>query len=338
MNMDEQFLKETFGLARKGLGQTNPNPMAGALIVKGVRIFGKGYHKKAGLPHAEIEALNACKESVKGATLYVNLEPCSYFGKTPPCVDEIIKSGIRRVVCATYDPNPRVLGKGIAALKKSGINVTVGLLEKEARQLNEAFFTFHEKKRPFIVLKFASSLDGKMSSQSGDSKWITNEKARTFARKLRGQYQAVLVGINTILKDNPNLGNGLRIILDSTLKIPPKAQVIRDTNVIIATTIAAEKLKKKILEKKGFELLTFREKQIPINKLLKKLWEREILSVFVEGGKTVLESFINEGVVDKVHAFYGPMLLGRAQNLKDAKFFKNISFKRFGDNILINGF
>src|SRR3989344_2010898 len=224
--MDEniKFLKETLKLAKKGLGKVNPNPMVGAVIVKNNKIIGKGYHKKFGYPHAEIEALKNCQQNPKGATLYVNLEPCSHFGKTPPCADAIIKAGIKKVVCCTQDPNPKALGK-------TGIEISFGLLEQEARQLNEAFFTFHEKKRPFIAIKFAASLDGKIATQRGDSKWITNEKARKYSRALRKQYQAVLVGINTVLKDNPHLGDSLRIILGS--KIPKNSQVLRNKNILI---------------------------------------------------------------------------------------------------------
>lgn len=338
--MDEQFIKEALRLARKGLGRTNPNPMVGAVIVKSGKIIGKGCHRRVGLPHAEIEAIRHARRGLarlKGATLYVNLEPCVHFGKTPPCADEIIKSGIKRVVCTILDPNPLVHGKGVAALNKAGINVSVGIQEKEARQLNEAFFTFHEKNRPFIALKFASSLDGKMTTRSGDSKWITNEKARNYAKKLRNQYQAVLVGINTVLKDDPHLGNSLRIILDSTLKIPLKAQVLRDSNVIVATTQNANKQKQRLLQNLSIPVIKFSEKQVPIKKLLRKLYEKEIISLFVEGGATVLKSFIQEKLFDKVYAFYSPILLGEAQTMQAAVQIKNISLRRFDDNILING-
>ena len=250
--LGEHFIDETLVLAKKAIGLTNPNPMVGAVVVKRGRIIAKGYHRQAGLPHAEIEAFNAAKTSVKGATLYTNLEPCVHQGKTPPCVDAIIQAGIKRVVCSISDPNPKVHGKGIAKLKQAGIIVSVGLKEKEARALNEAFFVFHEKKRPFIAIKFAGSLDGKIATHTGNSKWITNEPARLFARKLRGEYQAILVGINTVIRDNPHLGTRLagkkdpvRIILDSNLQIPLNSQVLRDNNVIIATTTHAPEEKKK---------------------------------------------------------------------------------------------
>lgn len=329
--MDDYFLKTCLQLAGKGMGWVSPNPVVGAVLVKNGRIIGKGYHKKRGLPHAEIAALRNCKENPAGATLYINLEPCSHFGITPPCVPKIIKAKIRRVVCSTFDPNPQVYGDGVKALKKAGIKVSVGLLEEKARLLNEAFFTFHQKKRPFIALKFAASLDGKIATFSGESKWITNERAREYARKLRVQYQAVLVGIKTVIRDDPHLGvrikgkkDPVRIILGSKSKIPPNSQVLRDKNVIIF-------------------------KPSTIAKLLKILKEKEIISVLVEGGSTVLGSFLDEGLVDKVYAFYAPLLIGGEKGVtaiggkgvatvSKALHLKNTSIKKFDDNFLITGY
>lgn len=317
---DQFFLKETLKLAKKGIGWTNPNPMVGAILVKNGSIVGKGYHKRVGSAHAEIEAIKSSKDSLKGATLYINLEPCSHFGRTPPCVDEIIKAKITRVVCSTLDPNPKVSGRGIAKLKKAGIDVSVGILEYRARILNETFFTFHEKNRPFIALKFASSLDGKIATKTGDSKWITNEKARIYARNLRGQYQAILVGINTVIKDNPHLGtriknkkNPPRIILDSHLKIPLESYVLRDSNVLIITTSTANKQKLKQLNKRGIEVLVLSGDKISIPKLLQKLKAIEIISVMVEGGGKTIGSFVDSGFVDKVYAFVSPIIIGGKQ-------------------------
>lgn len=345
---DEFFIKQTLKLAKKGLNWTNPNPMVGVVIVKGGKILSKGYHKAFGLPHAEIEALRKCKENSDGATLYINLEPCSHFGKTPPCVGAIIRSGIKRVVCSTYDPNPKIHGLGIAMLQKSGLAVSIGLLENAARALNEAFFTFHEKKRPFIAIKFAASLDGKIATFKGNSKWITNEKARNYVRKLRGQYQAILVGINTVLLDDPHLGNSLRIILDSKLQVPMDAQVLRDRNVILATTTKTDKIKKKQLEKKGVTVEVFDE-SIIIPKLLSKLRQKEIISILVEGGGEVLGSFMDAGVIDKIYAFHAPILIGGkkaisaigglgVQTISQAIHLKNLSYRRFDDNLLITGY
>lgn len=331
MEEDTKYLEETLKLAKKGVGWVNPNPMVGAILVKKGRIIGKGYHKRVGLPHAEIEALKSCKTDPKSANLYVNLEPCVHFGKTPPCVDEIIRSEIKRVVCSTKDPNPKVFGNGVAALKKAGIKVSLGILEKEARVLNEAFFTFHEKKRPFIAIKFAASLDGKIATLTGDSKWITNEKARKFARSLRGKYQAVLVGVNTLIKDDPHLGvrmkgkkDPLRVIMNSGLHLPPDAQVLRDQNFIL-------------VDSKN------------VSALLSLLLEKEIISVLVEGGGKTLGSFIDAKVVDKVYAFHAPILIGGDnaisaisgrgfKTIPEAIHLKNLSYRRFDDNLLTIGY
>ncbi|HWY79337.1 MAG TPA: bifunctional diaminohydroxyphosphoribosylaminopyrimidine deaminase/5-amino-6-(5-phosphoribosylamino)uracil reductase RibD [Candidatus Sulfotelmatobacter sp.] len=356
VNKDVPFLKETLILAKKGMGWAFPNPMVGAVIVKNGKIIAKGYHKKAGLPHAEIEALHNAKKSVQGATIYVNLEPCSHFGKTPPCVDALIAAGIIKVVCCTKDPNPKVKGQGIQKLQQAGITVSVAHLEKEARRLNEAFFTFHEKKRPFIAIKFAASLDGKIATRTGDSKWITNEKARSFARKLRSEYQAILVGINTIIKDNPHLGvriledkDPLRIVLDSRLRIPLTSQVLRDTNVLIVTTKNADKEKIKQLQKKNITCLVFDANRILLRDLLEELRKRDIISVFVEGGSQILGDFVDEQLVDKAYAFFSPIVIGGkkalsaisgkgAQTVNEALFLEQVSYTQFENNLLIVGY
>ena len=350
---DQFFITETLRLAKKGMGWTFPNPMVGAVIVCDGKIIGRGYHTKVGFPHAEIEALHSGKTSAKGATLYVNLEPCSHVGKTPPCVAAIIQSGIKRVVCCSLDPNTKVHGKGVAALQKAGIHVTVGILEQEARALNEAFFTFHEKKRPFVALKFAASLDGKIATKTGDSQWITNGKARSFARSLRGDYQAILVGITTVLRDNPHLGvrkkgkkDPLRIILDSQLRIPLSSRVLRDTHVLIVTTERASKKKKEELEKKNIPVFSFKGEHITISSLLSELYKREITSLLVEGGGAVSGRFVDSGSVDTLYAFYAPVIIGGeggaiggagAGKIADALSLTHVSFRRFDDNFLVSG-
>ena len=353
---DKIFIKEALRLAKKAEGRTNPNPMVGTVIVINGEVIGKGYHQKVGLPHAEIEALNSVKGSVKGATLYVNLEPCIHYGRTPPCVDQILQSGINRVICSIIDPNPKVNGMGIKKLKEAGIDVEVGMLADEARRVNEAFFTFHEKKRPFIALKFAASLDGKIATKTGDSKWITNEKARSFARNLRSQYQAILVGINTILRDDPHLGvrmkgkkDPLRIVLDSKLRIPLNSLVLRDNNILIVVTKAADQNKKEKLQSQGIEIIEYENKMISLRKLLEDLYKREIISVLVEGGGSVLGSFLDERMVDKVYAFQAPLLIGGEKavtaiggeginTIIEAAKLKNVTFKRFDDNWLTIGY
>ena len=355
MNNDIKFLKQTLNLAKKGLGWTNPNPMVGAIIVKDGQVIGQGFHQRVGLAHAEVEALNAATENPKGATMYVSLEPCGIFGRTPPCTEAIIKSGIKKVVCCSLDPNQKIHGKGLAKLKKAGIETSVGRLEQDVRKLNEAFFTFHEKNRPFVAIKFATSLDGKMATMTGDSKWITNEKTRLFARGLRAEYQGLVLGINTVLADNPNLGarlkgrkDPIRIILDPKLQIPLNADVLRDKNVAVATTTSADKKKKEQLENLGFTVLTFNGREIPIPKLLSALKEKEIISILVEGGGETLGNFLDAGVVDKVYAFHAPILIGGrkaigiggegVETIKKAIRLKNITLKKFDDNLLITGY
>jgi len=353
--IDERYMREALQFARKGSGNTFPNPMVGAVLVKNGKIIGKGYHKKAGMPHAEIEAFNAAIENPKGATLYVTLEPCCFLGRTGPCTDQIIKRGISKVICAVSDPNPKVGGKGIKILQEAGIDVSVGLLSKEAEILNEAFFTFQKKDRPFVAIKFGASLDGRIATKTGDSKWITNEKARRFARNLRSEYHAILVGINTVLHDNPNLGSQqknrrdpLRIILDSTLKIPPESDVLRDKNVLIVTTKRADSKKLEELQKKEVDIMILKNEKIIISELLNELRKKEIVSVFIEGGAEVLGSFVDSKMVDRVYAFYAPLIIGGrdgisaikgegVKTVSEALHLKNTSYKKFDDNLLITG-
>lgn len=353
---DQAFLKEVLRLARKGMGWTNPNPMVGAVIVKRNKIIAKGYHKQVGLPHAEIEALNAATTSVKGATLYVNLEPCIHYGRTPSCVDAIIQVGIKRVVCSISDPNPKVHGRGITKLKQAGISVSLGVREKESRALNETFFTFHEKERPFIAIKFAASLDGKIATRTGDSQWITNSKARAWARSLRGVYQAVLVGVQTIIRDNPHLGvrqkgkkDPLRIVLDSTLKTSLSSKVLRDTNVLIVTTKRAACRKKQKLIQKGITVLELGNSTILLEELLGELYKRRIVSILIEGGGEVIGSFVDRKLVDKLYVFHAPIIIGGEKaisavrgrgvsTLNEAIYLENLSQQRFSDNHLTIGY
>ena len=352
--LDDQFLRQTLILARKGLGRTLPNPMVGAIIVKHRKIIGKGYHHQFGKAHAEIEALRNIKDSAKDATLYVNLEPCSHQGKTPPCVEAIILSGISRVVCSTLDPNPSVCGNGVALLRQAGINVSVGAMTDEAKLLNEAFFQFHEQHRPYIAIKFAASLDGKIATYSHDSKWITNEKARLYARSLRSKFQAVLVGVNTVNYDNPNLGirihgksDPLRIVLDNTLRIASSSQILRDNNVLIITSRRASKSKLNDFNSRGIPIYICKNNIIRLPEVMEELSRREIISVLVEGGGSVLGSFIDARLADKVYAFYGPIIIGGTaaisavaglgtNKVSNALQLNNLSIKRFDDTFMIS--
>jgi len=351
---DEVFMRDALRLAKKGEGRTSPNPMVGVVISRGERVIARGYHRAFGMLHAEIEALRIAGKRARGATLYTTLEPCRHVGKTPSCADAIIRAGIRRVVCATRDPNGIARG-GIEKLRKAGIRISIGACEKGARELNEAFFIFHEKNRPFVALKFAASLDGKLATRTGDSKWITNREARKYARNLRGVYQAVLVGINTVLSDDPHLGvrekrkrDPLRVILDSQLHIPLKSKVLRDSNVLLVTTARASQKKKKLLEARGIPLHVFPGARIPIGQLLSFLRRKEVISILVEGGGEIFGSFVDEKVADKVYAFYAPVLIGGdcapsiggrgVRRLGAAPRLKNVTMKSFKDNVLIEGY
>jgi diaminohydroxyphosphoribosylaminopyrimidine deaminase/5-amino-6-(5-phosphoribosylamino)uracil reductase len=349
---DEAFMRECLRLAQKGRGFARPNPMVGALVVKNGRVIARGYHRAYGKPHAEAEALEVAGARARGATLYVNLEPCRHFGKTSPCTEAIIRAGISRVMCAARDPNTVARG-GVERLRRAGIPVSVGLLTDKARELNEAFYLLHEKRRPFVALKFAVSLDGKLATRTGDSKWITSEPARRYARRLRGMYQAVVVGVETVRADDPHLGartkglpDPLRIVLDSTLRIPLRAKVLRDSNVIIAATKRASVQKKALLQRRGIRVLTFADRISP-KQLLAALRRMDVISVLVEGGGATLGSFIDAGIADRVYAFYAPILVGGAhatsiggrgtRNVADALRFKKSSIHRFGDTVLITG-
>jgi diaminohydroxyphosphoribosylaminopyrimidine deaminase/5-amino-6-(5-phosphoribosylamino)uracil reductase len=354
-SLDEKYMLEALRLAKKGMGWTFPNPMVGAVIVKNNKIIGRGYHKKIDMPHAETEAFTSATEDPAGATMYVTLEPCSHFGRTPPCVDEIIEKGITKIICAIVDPNYKVHGTGLKKLKDAGIQVETGLLTDKARLLNEGFFTFHQKRRPFITLKFAASLDGKIATRTGDSKWITNEKERAYARSLRAEYHAILVGINTVLQDNPNLGarqigkkDPLRIILDSTLKIPMNSDVLRDNNVLIVTTKKADEKKLEDLQKKPIAVLRFQNDIISIPDLMKELYKKEIVSIFIEGGAETLGSFADAKIVDRVYACYAPIIIGGrgavsavkgegVAKVLDALHLHDIHIKKFDDNFVVIG-
>ena len=312
MNKDNVFLNKTFDLAVKAQGNTSPNPLVGALIVKKGKIIARGYHKKAGLPHAEIEAIRNAKGSVKGAALYVNLEPCFHWGKTAPCVDAIIDAGIKKVVIAAEDPNPKVSGRSIRKLRRTGIKVVVGLEEAKAEKLNEIFFMNMKASRPFIAGKIAQTLDGKIATARRESKWITSDASRAYARTLRDKYDAVLVGINTVIKDNPTLKgtrtSGCKVVVDPQLNISLKSTLVTKSSkkLIIFYQSRIHKKKKTQLEKKGVRLFRFTD----CKDMAKTLYRQGICSVFVEGGSDTLGRFFDAKLVDKIYFFYAPKILG----------------------------
>lgn len=310
-------MREALCLARESKILPYPNPWVGCVIARGNVIVGRGFHRGPGTSHAEVKALAEAGERARGAMLYVNLEPCCHFGRTPPCTDAILKAGIRRVVYAVGDPNPAVAGHGAAILRHHQVEVKQGILKTEARAINEVYFKFRKVGFPFITAKIATSLDGKIATRTGESKWITDAAARRRARELRSHHQAVLVGINTILADDPHLGPRIRgaqepwrIVLDSHLRTPLHSKVLATGRCIIATTATGSLRKRKLLESAGAEVWQFYGRRVPLDALLKKLAARGVLSVMVEGGAEVLGSFFDCGLVDRVFWFFAPMIIG----------------------------
>lgn len=371
---DKTFMHKAIELAAKGKGRTSPNPMVGAVIAKGGKIIAADYHRKAGTPHAEALALNKAGKRAKGSTLYISLEPCCHTDKkTPPCTKSIIAAGIKKVVVAMIDPNPKVSGRGLRELQKAGIETLSGIMEAEARKLNEAFIKYISEKKPFVILKIAQSLDGKIATASGESKWITGEKAREYVHKLRNEVDAVLVGIGTVKKDNPSLDcrirtgrNPYRIIVDSNLQIPLDAKVLKhnDGKTIIATTNRNSRLeiqnskflkdyhkKIDILNDMGIRILTVKEKdgKVDLKFLMKELGKCEITSVMIEGGSSINASALASGIVDKVLLFTAPKIIGGVDSissiggkspalLQNAFKIKNNRTRKIGDDILLEGY
>lgn len=358
------YMKKCLRLAVKGKGRTAPNPMVGAILVNEYKIVGEGFHEKAGFPHAEIEAIQSAGKKAVGSRLYVNLEPCSHFGKTPPCTKEIIKSGIKEVNIGIKDPNPLVSGKGIKKLEMAGIKVMQGIMEKECREINEPFIKYITKKIPYVTMKVASSLDGKISTKTGESRWITGDKARKYVHMMRNEMDAVMVGINTILSDDPLLTTRLKknkktkdpikIILDSSLKIPLKAKSIQSGNgrkTIIATTTRASEKKIKSLGDMGVIVLKIRKKdlRVDMNNLMIKLGKMGITSLMIEGGAEVNASALKSNIVDRVVFFIAPKIIGGKnatgaimgngiRYLKDAVSIKETSVKKLGNDFMLEGF
>lgn len=320
MKIHEKYMAMAIALAKKAEGMTSPNPMVGALIVKSGKIVGRGYHKKAGLPHAEINAIAQAGARARGATLYVTLEPCNHFGRTPPCTDAIINSGIRSVVAAMVDPNPLTKGRGIKILRKHGINTSVGILEGESMKMNRPFIKFITRKMPYVTVKAAQSLDGKIATKIGDSKWITGEDSRRYVHELRSKADAVMVGVNTVMADNPLLTaripgvkkQPVRIIVDSTLKTPISAKLfnVKCSKIIIATTVASSRIRK--YEAKGAEVIVIKSKagRVDLEALLKELAGRDITNVLVEGGGNLNAGLFAAGLVDRALFFIAPKVIG----------------------------
>lgn len=347
-------------LALKGRAKTSPNPMVGALIVKKGRIVGRGYHERAGLSHAEIIALDEAKAQARGATLYVTLEPCAHFGRTPPCVDRIIKSGLKKVIVGMPDPNPLNNGRGINILRQHGLKVEAGFLESRLRKINEAFIKYITKRLPFITVKVAQSLDGKIATRVGDAKWITSDRSRAYAHRLRRDYDAVMVGVNTILRDNPKLSawfskkQPVKIVVDSQLSTPQDADIFSpNTPTIIATLIpkpGQETENRKILAAQA-KILEVKEKagQVNLKDMMKKLAQMGIINILVEGGGTLIGSLFDEGLVDKTLFFVSPKVIGGKEAISSVMGrgaaradkslrLKDVKLRRLGEDFLVEGY
>lgn len=360
LSYDEKYMRLAMQLAGNAIGRTSPNPLVGAVIVKDNRVVGCGWHRKAGTPHAEVHALNQAGELAQGADVYVTLEPCAHYGKTPPCAKALVEAKVKNVYGGLLDVNPKVAGKGFKILEDAGIHVEYGFLQDELRKQNEVFFKWIEHKKPFVVLKAAMTLDGKIATATGQSKWITNETSRAYGYKLRDIYDGIMVGINTVIEDNPMLTarvdggkNPIRIVVDSSLKIDINANVVQDKSAktIVATTDKADKDKILKLQAQDVDVIVVdkdKNDKVDIEKLLDILGQQNICSILVEGGATLSGSFVAKKLVDKVYFFIAPKIVGGKEaktpvagtgilNLQEALALKDIQIEKLEEDILIIG-
>lgn len=364
--IENKYMKQAISLAQKGTGFTSPNPLVGAVIVKDGEVIGEGFHEHYGELHAERNAINSCTKDPSGATIYVTLEPCCHHGKQPPCTEAIIKVGIKHVIIGSKDPNPVVAGKGIEILKNAGIQVTTGILEDECDQINHIFFHYIKTNRPYVVMKYAMTMDGKIATHTGDSKWVTGEIARRNVHMDRHKYSAIMVGVNTVISDDPMLNcrienmktkNPIRIICDSNLRTPLDSKIVktaRDIPTIIVTCLKDKEssqqknhLEKKLIEN-NCKILSVPSKDghINLNILMDKLGSMGIDSVFLEGGGTLNEAALRSNIVQKVQAYIAPKLTGGINALgpiggtgislmNDSVKLKNSKIIKLGEDFLI---
>ena len=353
-------MERALELAKIGIGRVNPNPLVGAVIVKDGEIIGEGYHECYGEAHAERNAVKNAIKPVEGSTIYVTLEPCAHYGKTPPCVDLIIEKKFKRVVIGMLDPNEKVSGKSIEKLKKHGIEVLVGVKEEECKKMNEIFIKYITSKIPFVVLKSGISLDGKIATYSGESKWITSEESREDAQNLRNRLSSIMVGVNTVVADDPELTcrinsekKLIRIVLDSNLRIPLDSKLVKnkDKLTIVATTLNSNEEKKKSLRDLGVKVIEVSEKNNRVNlkELVKILGQEGIDSILIEGGGTLNFSALEENIVDKAIFYIAPKILGGENSksciagigfskLDDAVNLKNLSYRKIGEDLVVEGY
>ncbi len=356
-------MKMALALAEKGRGFTSPNPMVGAVVVKDGRVVGRGWHRAVGGAHAEVNAIDDAGEMAKGATLYVTLEPCNHTGRTPPCTEKIMGAEIKRVVVAMEDPNPDVKGGGIERLKKHEIDIISGVCEEAAKKQNEIFIKFVQTKRPFVIVKCAATLDGRIAARTGDSKWVSGEESRKFVHRIRHAVDGIMVGIDTVKKDNPSLTTRIegmtgsdptRIILDTRLSIAPDAGVLQldsdsDTLVVVGDKVPADK--KKSIGQKGVKIIEalVKDGRIDLDALMDQLGALGITSLLIEGGGQVIASAFKAKIVDKIHFFYGPKILGGSDGvpicsgegpdmMKDAIPVRDMCVMRFGEDVMIEGY
>ncbi len=364
---DKRFMQMALELAIKGEGFTSPNPMVGAVIVKDGKVVGKGYHKAAGEAHAEVNAIDDAGALARDATLYVTLEPCNHTGRTPPCTEKVVTAGIKRVVAAMNDPNSGVKGGGLDYLNTHGISITVGVCEKQAKKLNEVFIKYVRTKRPFTIIKCAATLDGRIATKTGDSRWVTGEESRQFVHQLRHAVDAIMVGMNTVEKDNPSLTTRLtnrpknfksldptRIILDTHLRISEKAKLLRlhsDSDTILVTGPSVSNDKKARIEEGGARIIKSPviDGLIDLDWLMDHLGSLGITSLLIEGGARVIASALTAGIVDKILFFYAPKIMGGDDGVPICKGpgvdlmhncipVKDIHVRRFGPDVLIEGY
>ncbi len=349
-------MRQALELAAKGRFTTAPNPMVGAVLVRAGRVVGKGWHRRFGGSHAEVEAIRDAGKAARGADLYVTMEPCCFCGKTGACTDALRAAGIRRVFAATLDPHYRVKGEGARCLRRAGVEVQVGLLGREARALNEAYFTYHEQHRPLVVLKAALTLDGMLADRRGVSNWISGPEARTWVQELRAAAGAVLVGAGTVLADDPRLTcriktgrQPLRVVLDTDLRTPPRARVVTGPGRLLVLTASRDAKRRAALERAGAEVMVLpaRGGLLDWRLVLAELHRRGVLSVLVEGGATVASSALEAGVLDKLHIVHAPLLLGPGKGLTEAAKprplarairLRRVSHRVFGDDVVTTGY
>ncbi|WP_320017668.1 bifunctional diaminohydroxyphosphoribosylaminopyrimidine deaminase/5-amino-6-(5-phosphoribosylamino)uracil reductase RibD [Labilibaculum manganireducens] len=362
MSKEYQYMQRAFELAKKGIGRVNPNPLVGAVIVRDNKIIGEGYHEYFGGPHAEVNAFLSATESVEGAIMYVTLEPCSHYGKTPPCAEAIVKNKIAKVVIGMLDPNPLVAGKGVKLLEDNGIEVEYDYLCEELSQMNRVFLKFIQNRIPYVVMKTAMTLDGKIASETGDSRWVSNEKSRARVHQLRNELAGIMIGVDTVIADDPMLTtrlekgegrNPVRIVVDSTARIPLESKILNtgvQSKTIVAVTEKADSLKISQIRDLGNIVLVVKSRngRVDLADLMVKLGSEGVDGILLEGGATLNFSALEAGIVDEVMSFIAPKIIGGANSkspvggegikfMKDAIELENIKIGQLGNDLMLTG-